>query len=164
MTKTRFGFLLSIIIATCLSLASSTVCMAAEPDLTSYIEAEGGCPLPTSIDSNNDVMPCSNVIYGPITGTTTGYLSSSFTVPLANAGDLIKIAWIARPQDGASSSAIFKLTVTGNGYSHVVYLPVSESATGYSISTLPSGTYTYTITPYSGVSGTYIYGIQFYAY
>lgn len=42
------------------------------------------------------------------------------------------------------------------------YLPATENATSHIVGSLPAGTYTFYVTPYTNVSGTYFYAIQFY--
>lgn len=166
MKKIRFKALLSMVIAISFMLVATSMCYAAEEyaSPTSLVD-EVGHPLPMMPEVTEEgIVPYEGVIYGPITGTTTGYLNGRFTVPNDSSGHLIRIHFLARPLEGANGAAVFRLVVSGNGLSNTVYMPATHSLTPYSIGNLPAGTYSYAISPHSNVSGTYAYGLQFYSY
>lgn len=168
MKKSIFKSVLAMFIATMMAMTTSSICFAEESNdsavaemenqVISLVEEENGTPL--SLTSEDGIMPLADQISDFRAGTTTGYIYGSFTVPNDCSGRLIKIAWAARVVDDANSSAVFKLRVAGN----TVLLPVTGSSAGYAIGNLPAGTYSYSIEPYSNVSGEYFYGFQFYAY
>ncbi len=165
MKKLNVKKCLSMILMVCLLMGSSITCLAAEPSSDAYVETEKGQPLPIVPEDYEGVIPRSGVIFGPIAGTiSTGTTRGTFSVPAEYSGHMIRVHWLCRAQSGANESAMYKMTVTGNGLSYTVYLPVSYNFTAYTVGNLPSGTYTYSITPHTNVSGTYNYGLQFYSY
>lgn len=165
MKKMHFKTLLSTICMVCLFMGSSIACLAAEPESTSYVGTEEGHPLPIVPEDYDGVMPCAGVIFGPIAGTiSTGNTIGTFSVPIEYSGHMIRVHWLCRAQSGANESAVYTMTVTGNGLSFTVLLPLSYEFSAYTIGDLPSGNYTYKISPYTNVSGNYTYGLQFFSY
>lgn len=170
--KLHLKSILSMALVVCFMLGSTAVCYAYDGNAektansqvmdVSVVEDTEGTPLPTTLDDSS--LTRSGVINGPNYTTTTGYIGGTFSVPSDCDGHLIRVHWNATPQDGASSSAVFKMTITGNGLSYTVYLPSSSQIETASIGNLPQGTYRFEVTPYSNVSGSYICVYQFYSY
>lgn len=166
--KKCFKTLLSTSLAVCLVVCSCIVCLAAEEktEAESYADfhvlEENGVRLPLESDEIGTSRDA--VINGPNMGTTTGYISSSFTVPDEYSGHMIRFHWKATPAKGANNKATFKLYVTGNGLSYTIYLPCNTSAQAYTIANLPAGRYSISISPHTNVSGEYVYAYQVYAY
>lgn len=158
-----FKVILSVAMAFCLAVPFSSVCFA--EDCAEPVTPVTTVPMTESSDSamQSNVLSeaRSGVIYGPVYGTTTGFVAGSFDVPYST---VVNAHWKCTPVNGANGSAIFKMTVTGNGVTRTVYLDASNTANIYSVGALDAGKYEYRIESYTNVSGEYFYGIQFYAY
>lgn len=170
--KLHLKSILSMALAVCFMLGASTVCYAYDGNAVGAAESQvvdasvvndtSGTPLPTIPDDT--YLTRSGVINGPNYNTTTGYFGGSFSVPADCSGHLIRVHWNATPQAGANSSAVFKMTITGNGLSYTVYLPATGQTVPVSIGNLPQGTYRYDVSPHTNVSGSYVCVYQFYSY
>lgn len=164
MKSKLFKAILSLAMAVCMLVPVSAVCFADEYDETqavATVSTQGN----DEDNMNETASPLSvtrsGVIYGPLYGTTSGFVAGKFEVPY---NTTVNAHWKSTPMNGANSSAVFKLTVTGNGITKTVYLDTTDTMKSYAIGYLGQGEYQYTITPYTNVSGEYFYGIQFYAY
>lgn len=159
MSKKFFATVSSLIMAFMLSMP----CFAAEK-----VEATANAPVLEEADSTSLVL---NIDGSPSTrsgnisdfknGTTTGYIGGTFTVPASESNSLIKVHWKAQPLNGANGSAVFKMNVSGISNPILLYTGSSQTA---SIGNLPAGTYSFSISPHTNVSGSYFYGLQFYAF
>lgn len=170
MRKLHFKSILSMALAGCLMFGSSIMCYAYDGNTNGEVNAtvadktaEEGTPLETITDGAISTRSgyISDLAY---TETSTGKFGGSFTVPSSENLSLIKVHWRVNPQNGANSSAVFKMTISGNGISRTVYLSCNTSATAYSIDTLPAGSYTFNVSPYSNVKGSYLCFYRFYAF
>ena len=146
------------------AIFSSTVCFAAEDNIytevsnavETMVEADNGTALP-----QGDAITRAN-LGGAIATVTTGSLSSSFTVPANLSGSLVKVAIVIRTYDSsANPNATFALTIkSGDTPIRTVYPIVNENT--FVIGNLADGTYNFSLSPQSNVSGNYVVGIQFY--
>ena len=109
-----------------------------------------------------EVLPLEVVIFLILrTVLLLDILEVLFTVPASESNSLIKVHWKAQPLNGANGSAVFKMNVSGISNPILLYTGSSQTA---SIGNLPAGTYSFSISPHTNVSGSYFYGLQFYAF
>lgn len=165
MKKSYLKKVLSMILMACLLLGANVVSYAYDGGTESGTDfvSEEGRTLPFVPD---DLAVTRSGQLSDMTYTTTSgaNFGGNLTVPQSENGSLIKVFWRGVPQNGANSSAIFKLTISGNGQNKSIYLPANNSTDSYAIANLPAGTYRYTFSPYSNVSGSYQCFYQFWAY
>lgn len=155
----------SLVLAIVMAFSMVSVCSAAEltdnlanenlARVESVVASENGPALPVM---TNGGATRATTYYGTNNGSTGGYLNGTFTVPAYCSGKLAKFTWSAGPQEGANANATFKLKVNGQTF----YVASNSEPVTYNIGNLRAGTYSYSLTPYSGVSGQYAFALIFF--